>query len=91
MATKKFNPAEWQPNPVSTDNGSTKKENKPNIETSTIPIDGISADIQSLVEQIEAAGIDITAGYDRWRDIGFALVEALGEDGRFESGNLHFN
>ena len=79
MATKKFNPAEWQPNPVSKNNVSTKKENKPNKEISTIPFtptDSISADIKSLVEQIEASGIDITAGYDHWRDIGFTLVEA---------------
>lgn len=85
MASKKFNPAEWQLNNVSTNNVSTKKENKPNKETSDIPImptDSISADIQSLVEQIEASGTDITSGYNHWRDIGFALVEALGEDGR---------
>ena len=42
----------------------------------------MAADIQSLVEQVEASAIDITAGYECWRDIGFALVEALGEDGR---------
>ena len=82
MATKKFNPAEWQPNPVSTNNESTKKETNPPKETSAIPTDSITVDIQSVVEQVEASGIDITAGYDRWRDIGFALVEALGEDGR---------
>ena len=73
MAKKKFNPGDF-----------LQKEKTPSQTPSTtfIPTDDLAADIQSLVEQVEASGIDITVGYDRWRDIGFALVEALGENGR---------
>ena len=73
MAKKKFNPGDF-----------LQKEKTPSQAPSTtfIPTDDLAADIQSLVEQVEASGIDITVGYDRWRDIGFALVEALGENGR---------
>jgi len=76
MAKKKFNPGDFL---------QKEKTTTPPIQAPTatfIPTDDVAADIQSLVEQVEASAIDITAGYDNWRDIGFALVEALGEDGR---------
>ena len=76
MAKKKFNPGDFL---------QKEKTTTPPIQTPTatfIPTDDVAADIQSLVEQVEASAIDITAGYERWRNIGFALVEALGEDGR---------
>ena len=76
MAKKKFNPGDFL---------QKEKTTASPIQAPTatfIPTDDVAADIQSLVEQVEASAIDITAGYDRWRNIGFALVEALGEDGR---------
>jgi hypothetical protein len=76
MAKKKFNPGDFL---------QKEKTTTPPIQAPTatfIPADDVAADIQSLVEQVEASAIDITAGYENWRDIGFALVEALGEDGR---------
>lgn len=39
-------------------------------------------DIELITERIESAHIDITSGYGNWRDIGFALADALGENGR---------
>lgn len=36
---------------------------------------------EMAVQDIESQGIDITNGYSRWRDVGFALSE-LGESGR---------
>ena len=77
MAKKKFNPADFLPKK----NVSTSAPQKASSST-FIPTDDVAADIQALVEQIEASGTDITVGYENWRDIGFALVEALGEDGR---------
>lgn len=76
MAKKKFNPGDFL---------QKEKTTTQPIQAPTaifIPTDDVAADIQSLVEQVEASAIDITAGYERWRNIGFALVEALGEDGR---------
>ena len=77
MAKKEFNPADY-----------LQEENKAKTAqqfpvTTVIPTtDGLATDIQALVEQVEASTLDITAGYENWLKIGFALAEALGEDGR---------
>lgn len=39
-------------------------------------------DVERLTQAIESKRIDITADYGRWRNIGFALSSALGENGR---------
>ena len=77
MAKKTFNPADFLRK------GESASPAPRQTSSSTfIPNDDVASDIQALVEQIEASGTDITVGYDNWRDIGFALVDALGEDGR---------
>ena len=40
------------------------------------------AEIQEVTRQLVDRGIDITAGYDNWLKLGFALADGLGEDGR---------
>lgn len=77
MAKKKFNPGDFL-NKEKTTAPAPQQTSSANF----IPTSDLAADIQFLVEQVEASAIDITAGYECWRDIGFALVEALGEDGR---------
>lgn len=52
------------------------------IKTDTLPQNSIAEDIEEITERIESARADITAGYDNWRDIGFALSDALGDNGR---------
>ena len=42
----------------------------------------LTDDVETVVRRIEARGLDITAAYDSWRDIGFALAEGMGEAGR---------
>ena len=39
-------------------------------------------DVEIVLQRIEAAHIDITAGYDNWRDIGFAFADGFGKNGR---------
>jgi hypothetical protein len=39
-------------------------------------------DIETVTARIEAAGADIAPNYADWRDLGFALADALGESGR---------
>ena len=39
-------------------------------------------DVELLTQMVEARGLDITGDYHRWLNIGFALVEGLGEYGR---------
>ena len=40
------------------------------------------AEIQDVTRQLVDRGIDITAGYNNWLNLGFALADGLGEDGR---------
>ncbi|UKK73080.1 DUF3987 domain-containing protein [Segatella bryantii] len=40
------------------------------------------AEIQDVTRQLVDRGIDITAGYNNWLKLGFALADGLGEDGR---------
>src|SRR5690606_27534266 len=41
-----------------------------------------SAEIESIIQQIETKQIDIATAYSDWRDIGFALADGFGESGR---------
>ena len=47
-----------------------------------IPQTSVEEDIEIIIQRIEAAHTDITAGYSNWLDLGFALSEELGEAGR---------
>lgn len=39
-------------------------------------------DVEIVTQRIESARVDITSTYERWRDIGFAFSDELGEAGR---------
>ena len=43
----------------------------------------VEDDIEMVVRQIESRAMDITANYDDWLKIDFALADAIGEEGRF--------
>ena len=47
-------------------------------------IDGASNanDIEEITRRIESTATDIASNYADWRDLGFALADALGESGR---------
>lgn len=71
---KTFNPEEWaEPQSPPT----SQHTPQPKAQAAT-PED----DIEIVTQRIEAAGKDITGGYATWRDLGFALSDALGENGR---------
>jgi len=42
----------------------------------------VEEDIEHIVREIEKRGIDLTDGYINWVKTGFALTDALGEEGR---------
>jgi hypothetical protein len=46
-----------------------------------------AAEIEKIIQQIEAKQIDIATAYSDWRDIGFAFADAFGESG-VSAGNL---
>ena len=76
MTKKKFIVEEWLEQP-----SSTQQE----IHSTTsvhAPQTSVGEDIETITQRIEASCIDITFGYDNWRDLGFALSEELGEAGR---------
>ena len=58
-----------------------KKTKKKSSEKKTYSSDKLD-DVERLTQAIERKRIDITADYGRWRNIGFALTSALGENGR---------
>jgi hypothetical protein len=51
--------------------------------SSTTRVEGdLHARVDCLVSKIEAKSLDITNGYENWRNIAFALAESFGESGR---------
>ena len=79
MSKKTFNPTDW-----TTPNNQPKKTNS--SETSSFPPilggqEGLS-DIETITQRVEADSVDIAPNYADWRDLGFALADALGESGR---------
>ena len=84
MSKKIFNPQDWlsdqssAPNPINPSCHSEQSEESHNSQLSTIN----SNDIEAVVSRIESSAIDIAPNYADWRDLGFALADALGENGR---------
>jgi len=72
MSKKKFNPKDWV---TPTANQSLNSLN---------PSKSLSSDndIETITKRIESTGIYIAPNYADWRDLGFALADALGESGR---------
>lgn len=66
-----FHPEDWLQQPASTN--TTPQESASS---------GTLEDIEVVTSRIEQSGIDITSGYDNWRNLGFSLSEGLGESGR---------
>lgn len=70
-----FNPYDWL---VIGDKPSTSR-----AMPATRIVDGdLHASVDRLVRRIEDVNLDITSGYENWRNIAFSLVELLGESGR---------
>jgi hypothetical protein len=72
MSKKKFNPSEWV---------SDKTKQIPQSQESLQSL-GANNDIEEITKRIEASTVDIAPNYADWRDLGFALADALGENGR---------
>ena len=77
MEKKKFNVQEWLSSPET----SNKKEPITRATQTTFTNDKYSEVVQ-LIEQIEQNRADLTSSYEEWRNIGFALADEFGENGR---------
>lgn len=75
MSKKTFDPAKWQPT-------ETTKQTSAPIQSLPIGEVGGASEIETITQRIEAASVDIAPNYADWRDLGFALADALGENGR---------
>ncbi len=77
MSKKEFNPLEWK---------NKKPESSQCSESSERPIRPIVSTIEDEIEQlvcaVESSCKDIAPDYTSWRDLAFALADALGEGGR---------
>ena len=73
MDKKIFNPLEWLEQSGQQKINTDPPETKANTDT---------AEIESIIQQIETKQIDIATAYSDWRDIGFALADGFGESGR---------
>lgn len=69
---EKFNPNNWQATSINQINHITPISYHSNL----------SQEIENLTMLIESSSIDIAPAYADWRDLGFALADALGENGR---------
>ena len=74
MSTK-FNPHQWI-------NNTHAEQSSPAAPATSYSNNDPYDDIEIITTRIESARIDITSGYAAWRDLGFALSDALGENGR---------
>ncbi len=71
---KTFNPEEWvEP---------AAAQAPQHIQMQPVRTTDVTDDIEIVTRRIEAARLDITQGYSNWRDLGFALSDELGENGR---------
>jgi hypothetical protein len=69
MSKKTFNPKDWATaTPRQSSNSSMSSPSH--------------TDIEEITKRIEATATDIAPNYADWRDLGFALADALGESGR---------
>ena len=75
MTKNKYNPQDWLNNQSLPPN---TIDPIVNCQLSSVN----SNDIENVVSRIEASAIDIAPNYADWRDLGFALADALGENGR---------
>lgn len=74
MSKKIFSAQDWENVP-----SEIQQTHTPDI----VPIcNKVKDDVESVVREIEQRGIDIAPNYKDWMELGFALVDGLGENGR---------
>lgn len=72
MSKKTFNPSDWIP-----DKPIQNSQSQESLQSF-----GTNNDIEEITRRIESSALDISPNYADWRDLGFALADALGESGR---------
>jgi hypothetical protein len=78
MSKKTFNPKDW----VNPNNRHCGLDPQSPVSQKSFQSFSSNNDIEEITKRIEAAATDIAPNYADWRDLGFALADALGESGR---------
>lgn len=78
MSKKTFNPKDWS----SPNNRHCGLDPQPPLEQKSLQSFCSNNDIEEITKRIESTVADIAPNYADWRDLGFALADALGESGR---------
>lgn len=76
MSKKIFSPQEWENVP------SKQESSDPTALALNEPSSDLHEEVESIIAEIEARGIDIAPEYGTWVNSGFALADGLGEGGR---------
>lgn len=81
--TKEFNPDDWKEK-EKTSTSITSNQNNRQLTTFhySASTQNIMQEIEELTKRVELAAVDIAPTYEDWRNMGFALEDALGEGGR---------
>ena len=70
---KIFNPKEWLTETVPDNKVTAQKSNEPKT---------VLEEVEAVISRLEEHRMDITQSYKEWINIGFALSEEFGENGR---------
>ena len=76
MSKKIFSAQDWENVPSEIQQAKTDTPSIPPI------YNKVEEDVEHVVREIEQRAIDITPNYKDWVELGFALVDGLGENGR---------
>lgn len=80
MGKKTFSPQQWEP--VHSDSAEVRQAEHKEYSQNRPAQESLTEDVEYIVRQIETNCTDLTSGYENWRNIGFALSDAFGEQGR---------
>lgn len=83
--SKNFDYAQWseKAKAAKKENKSSQVNNQAVAATrAALPTTDLFPQVRALVEEAERRHLDLTQGYERWRNIGFALADGMGNQGR---------
>ena len=83
MNTEKFDLDHWvKKEPVAALKSNAVNNQIVAATRAALPTEDLFQQVAALVSEVEKRGIDLTQGYVPWRNIGFALAEGMGNQGR---------
>lgn len=77
MSKKIFSAQDWENVP-----SETNQPSDTNIQIQSHPLNNVEEEVERIIREIEQRAVDIAPEYKDWVELGFALVDGLGEIGR---------